>query len=52
MDYIGNSVNNFRTMSTIKINTFVNDIEELLLLLIDKTKSNNNVKGFQWTKGK
>lgn len=51
MDYIGNSVNNFRTMSTIKINTFVNDLEELLLLLIDKTKS-NNVKGFQWTKGK
>lgn len=33
-------------MSTIKINTFVNDLEELLLLLIDKTKSNNIARVF------
>lgn len=46
MDYIGNLVNNFRIMLIIKINIFVNDLEELLLLLIDKIKSNNNVKGF------
>lgn len=54
--YIGNSVNNFRTISTIKIHAFLNGLEELLLLLIDKTKSKvkffllNNVKRFSMDK--
>lgn len=51
----GNSVNNFRTISTIKIHAFFNDLEELLLL-IDKTKSKvkffllNNDKRFSMDK--